>query len=189
MPVRYTPPDPRICCRLLACGLGTAAAKIKNWQRDDRAAGRVRRRHRRRPACSRRTASAAAPVRGVPPAISPGRRRPRARCQRGQRQRGHRRARHRRRAEATLRGRRVDARLRAAAGASVLDRRHHGAAARRARSSRALPVAHAALAPDHWLRRRVGDHDDRHRAEGRVAPRSPSTACRSRSPASRRAPG
>ena len=55
---------------------------------------------------------------------------PRARRQRRQRQCGHGRRRHRG-AEATCARRRVDARLRAARGAAVLDRRDHGAAAGR----------------------------------------------------------
>ena len=61
------------------------------------------------------------------------------------------------------------ARLRARAGAAVLDRRDHGAAAGRADRRRRCRTRDAA-SRDRWLvRRRARDHDDRHRSEGRVA--------------------
>ena len=53
---------------------------------------------------------------------------------------------------------------------------------------RRCPRRVAALAPTHWFARGATHHDHRHGAEGRVAPRRRSTACRSPSPASRRAP-
>ena len=66
------------------------------------------------------------------------------------------------------------------AGAAVLDRRHHGAAAGRADRRRRCPRAARPLATTAGSPRR-GDHDDRHGAEGRVAPVA-STASPSPSP-------
>jgi hypothetical protein len=54
MPVRYTPPTPATLLPVPGVTLGTAAAAIRNWQRDDVllvAFEPVR----RRPACSRKT--------------------------------------------------------------------------------------------------------------------------------------
>ena len=58
------------------------------------------------------------------------------------------------------------ARLRAGAGAAVLDRRDHGAAAGRAHRGGAAALPRRRCAPDDWLAAAAGDHDDRHRAEG-----------------------
>ena len=89
---------------------------------------------------------------------------------------------------ADLRGGRVAARLHAAGGAAVLDRRDHGAAAGRPRSSPRCRPRSAALRARPLVRRGVGDHDDRHGAQGRVAARRRRRRRRSPSPASPRAP-
>ena len=186
MPVRYTPPRPDDLLPVKGVSLGTAPAKIKNWQRDDLLlaafdAGAVA------AGVFTQNRFAAAPVAVCRRHLAGSGRGPRARRQCGKRQRRHRRGRHCRR-RADVRGRGVDSRLRAAAGSSVFDRRHHGAAARRQDRRRVARCASRAR-ERRMVRRGVGDHDDRHRAERRVAPNRRSTARRSPSPGLQRAPG
>ena len=180
MPVR-TPCPPTAPADLLpvaGVALGTAAAKIKNWAARRRAARGVRARQPSPPACSRRTASAPrrSPSAAATSAAGSARRRSarwsstpatpmRAPARAGSPT-----------AETTCAAVAPHARLHAAGSAAVLHRRDHGAAAGGQASSRRCRPRARALAPDHWFARGVGDHDHRHRAQGRVAARASSTA-------------
>ena len=182
-------PRPKSLLPVPGVALGIAAARIKNWERDDVLRRRARRRHR----VGRRVHAEPLLRRAghrLPRAPRARRRRAdaRARRQRRQRQRRHRRARASPTREATCA---AVAQLLGCApqrGAAVLDRRDHGAAAGRRGSSPALPRgAGRRCAPTAGSPRR-GDHDDRHGAQGRVAARRRRRRRRSRSPASPRAP-
>ena len=173
MPVNYTPPTAESLLPVPGVALGTAAASIKNWDRDDvllvvvRAGhGRGRRVHAepllrgagdRVPralahqhahgasAFARWSSTPATPMRAPASRASPRRARPARRS-------------------ARLLG------CAPRAGAAVFDRRDHGAAAGRADRRRRCRSAHAAAARRRLVRGGARDHDHRHRAEGRVAP-------------------
>ena len=171
MPVNYTPPAPADLLPVPGVALGTAAAKIKNWQRDDvllavfesgsLAAGVfTQNRFCAAPVtvCRRHLGAGerAAPIRAL--IVNAGNANAGTGAARG------------RRGRVDLRGGRVDAGLHAAGSAAVLHRRDHGAAAagqdRRRAAGRARRAGARPLVP-----RGVGDHDHRHGAQGRVAAR------------------
>ena len=155
------------CCPLPGVELGTAAAGIKKWTRDDlvlislcagaRSAG-----------VFTQNRFAAAPVQVCRDHLALGAADARTSDQRGQRQRGHRRARDRRRAT-HLRERRATTRMHRRRGAAFFDRRDHGAAPGRA--NRGGAPRRACLARRRSLVcRRIRDHDHRYRAQGRIDP-------------------
>ena len=188
MPVRYTPPSPAALLPVAGVALGTAAAKIKNWARDDVlvalfdagtvAAGvftqnrfcaapvTVCRRH------LARDGTGGASLRAL--VVNTGN----ANAGTGARGLAD--------AETTCAAVASLARLHDAGSAAVLDRRDHGAAAGRPARRRAAG-GEGRRPAGQLVRRRVGDHDDRHRAQGRVAARRRRRRRASPSPASPRA--
>ncbi len=167
MPVRYTPPRPEDLLPVPGVRLGTAAAQIKRWQRDDVLLVGVRSRHARPPGVFTQNRFCAAPVIVCRQHLEGAGTSARAGRERRECQRRHRRGRHRG-GRGHVRRRRVDARLRAERGAAVLDRRDHGAAAgRQDRRGAAAGARRARSRP--LVRGGVGHHDDGHRAERRVA--------------------